>query len=366
MAIPSKGASAFLRIRDEAVYGTDPGAGVNEDDVKIVSGGMTPGGEIFPADRGLGNMAPTDPQNKAKRSDADYIFDLRYTGFELLLWHFFGSVAGPVVVDTSANQWTFLPDDARTGAGDEVGPGGLTVIQNNPVTADAPETDADAYKVTGVIPTDATFRITNETMEMSMPLLGQAHVTDAAQTSPAFPTDPVVLGLGPCDGSSGVQMRFREHPINRVADTPAFTVIDGFSEAVVSLGIPYDNSREFLGCEDMQQPLLDGPMTVTVELTREHAGDLFTKFWRDNTQIELSWIYKSKVIIGATTQVHELELVVSQCLVTNAGPTIADNGVNEETISLEGFWDESWLDNSEVSRNAFLRLINTRAAIPTP
>ena len=362
--IPSKGSSAYLSIEDEAVYGTDPASA--PENVKIVSGSMTPAGEIFPADRGLGGMAPSDPQNKAKRTDADYVFDLRYGGYELLLWHFLGSVVDDGVIDVSAHGWTFYPDDDRDGAGTNVGPGGLSVIQNNPVTVEAPETEADAYLATGMIPTDMSLLITNAALEMTMPLVGLPHETHAELTTPSFPQEPIILGMGDCAGGFGMVAEYATHPIDRDLAT-TYTALPGFTSATIASAIPYDTAREFVGCEDIEKPLLDGPMTVTVEITREHAGDLFASFWRDNTQLELRFTFESQIVIPTTTTKYTFQVIVPQCLVTSAMPTISDNGVNEETISLEGFWDQSFEASGgpfQIDHNIRIVLINTRANLP--
>jgi hypothetical protein len=317
---------------------------------------MKPAGEEFPADPSLGGMAPKDPLVKLKRGEGDMEIAMRYDGFDNLLFSFLGQVYDESNIETTAYERYYYPypsftEYALEGAAPVAGKRSLQLDLVVPVDA----TDW-GYAFTGAEITTMAFAIRNEALALTASWLSKPPtVITSDPTFVGFPTAALILG-----GSTAVVT---------LADRGSAGASFNINSGEVTIEIPHSNDREFVGSFDMQEPTLNGAMTIGITLNRENQdSDLFAD-WSADTAKELKITWTGPLMNGVTNYVFEMYF--PYCLVGNVGPDISDNGVNLESITLTPYWDTvptgRGADGSpatDVATNMWIRTRNLLASAP--
>lgn len=303
------GQKSFVAFVTETTYGTDPGSGYKYH--RIVSHDFRPNAEPTRGNRGLGRLMRSGIQNKLKRNEGGIVFDPQYEGLELMFLHYCGgtdnfTINSPV---TGAHTHKFNPSATRKV--------GLSVHVNE---------DISMAKIVGVKTTSMRWAMANENLEVSFGLVGKQH-TQVAVDTPTYPTAPDVLALDTAS-PAGTSVE-----VDDVADTT-------ITEATVDFAFPHQTNREFLGSDQMQEPIPSDVITATGTLRREYTDTARVADWISNVARKLEFIYQSNTYVTGTTR-YKLALTVYKVIFQRARPSIGAGGVVLEEIPFTAMIDGS-------------------------
>lgn len=332
MPSPTIGATSRLKAILEQTYAGSVAAG-GAQDFGFVSSGIKPAATVFPGDPSLGSMAPKLPMLKLKHGEGDSALPVRYESFTNL-WHvFFGKIYDEAqIAATTVYKRFFYPHSSFNeyvkGPTPTITPGYRSFRLDQVL----PSGGSDyGYRYTGAMIQAIRFNITNESLLITPSWLLKTPAQLASDPGAAvFSTKPMVYG-----GSIGAGQGLDVQIVNRGgAAGTAFNA----SDAEIVVEIPHMNDREFLGDFNMQEPVLNGPMTIQITVNRENKDSNLLADWSGPQAKEIRFKWSGPIAASSTR--YEFELYFPYCLISGVGPDISDNGVVGESLTFDAYWDE--------------------------